>query len=123
MVEAVQDEERLGPPGEPIPSPQAVRQAADSADMPISVFNKAWRSATRAAGYAGILLHDLRRSGVRAMVRAGVPEAAAQRISGHATAAVFRRHDITSDQDLKDARDRRAQFEHKSVAKVVSIAR
>ena len=120
MVEAaVQDEERLGLPGEPIPSPQAVRQAADS---PISVFDKAWRSATRAAGYAGILLHDLRRSGVRAMVRAGVPESAAQRISGHATAAVFRRHDITSDQDL-DARDRRAQFEHNSVAKVVSIAR
>ena len=56
------------------------------------------------------------------MVRAGVPESAAQRISGHATAAVFRRHDITSDQDL-DARDRRAQFEHNSVAKVVSIAR
>lgn len=28
-------------------------------------FNKAWRSATRRAGYAGILLHDVRRSGVR----------------------------------------------------------
>jgi integrase len=96
MVEAVQDEERLGPPGEPIPSPQAVRQAADSADMPISVFNKAWRSSTRAAGYAGILLHDLRRSGVRAMVRAGVPESVAQRISGHAIAAVFRRPGATT---------------------------
>jgi integrase len=63
-------------------------------------FNKAWRSACRRAGYTGTLLHDLRRSGVRAMVRAGVPESVAQRISGHATAAVFRRYDITSDQDL-----------------------
>jgi integrase len=60
-------------------------------------FNKAWRSACDQAGYTGILLHDLRRFGVRAMVRAGVPESVAQRISGHATAAVSRRYDITSD--------------------------
>ena len=73
-------------------------------------FNKQWRSACNEAGYTGSLLHDLRRSGVRAMVRAGVPESVAQRISGHATAAVFRRYDITSDQDLRDARNRRAQF-------------
>ncbi|HZF03679.1 MAG TPA: tyrosine-type recombinase/integrase [Patescibacteria group bacterium] len=86
-------------------------------------FNKAWRGACRKAGYTGTLLHDLRRSGVRAMVRAGVPESVAQRISGHATSAVFRRYDITSDQDLREARDRRAQFGHNQAAKVVSIAR
>jgi hypothetical protein len=78
-------------------------------------------SATRRAGYAGILLHDLRRSGVRAMVRSGGPESVAQRVSGHATSAIFRRYDITSDQDLRDARDRRAQFGHNQAAKVVSI--
>jgi integrase len=89
----------------------------------VQEFNKAWRSACRRAGYTGILLHDLRRSGVRAMVRSGVPESVAQRISGHATAAIFRRYDITSDQDLRDARDRRAQFGHNQAAKVVSIAR
>jgi hypothetical protein len=33
------------------------------------------------------------------------------------------RYNITSDQDLKDARDRRAQFGHNSGAKVISIAR
>jgi integrase len=65
----------------------------------VQEFNKAWRSACRRAGYTGTLLHDLRRSGVRAMVRSGVPESVAQRISGHATAAIFRRYDITSDQD------------------------
>jgi integrase len=86
-------------------------------------FNKAWRSACDQAGYTGVLLHDLRRSGVRAMVRAGVPESVAQRISGHATAAIFRRYDITSDQDLRDARDRRAQFGHSQAAKVVSLNR
>lgn len=89
----------------------------------VQEFNKAWRSATRRAGYAGILLHDLRRSGVRAMVRAGVPESVAQRVSGHATAAIFRRYDITSDQDLRDARDRRAHFGHNQAAKVVSLDR
>jgi integrase len=89
----------------------------------VQEFNKAWRSACRRAGYTGTLLHDLRRSGVRAMVRSGVPESVAQRISGHATAAIFRRYDITSDQDLRDARDRWAQFGHNQAAKVVSIAR
>jgi integrase len=87
----------------------------------IREFNKAWRSACDAAGYTGVLLHDLRRSGVRAMVRAGVPESVAQRISGHATAAVFRRYDITSDQDLRDTRDRRAHYGHTPAAKVVSL--
>jgi hypothetical protein len=47
----------------------------------------------------------------------------AQRISGHATVAVFRRYDIASDQDLRDARDRRAQFGHNQAAKVVSLNR
>jgi integrase len=86
-------------------------------------FNKQWRSACDSAGYTGVLLHDLRRSGVRAMVRAGVPESVAQRISGHATAAVFRRYDITSDRDLRDARDRRAQFGHNLAGRVVSLNR
>ena len=57
------------------------------------------------------------------MVRSGTPESVAMKISGHATAAVFERYDITSDQDLRDARDRRAQFGHNQAAKVVSIAR
>lgn len=67
-------------------------------------FNKAWRSACRRAGYTGTLLHNLRRSGVRAMVRSGTPESVCMKISGHATAAVLRRYDIASDQDLRDAR-------------------
>jgi hypothetical protein len=57
------------------------------------------------------------------MVRSGVPESVAMRISGHATVSVFKRYDITSDQDLRDARDRRAQFGHNQVAMVVSIVR
>jgi integrase len=48
---------------------------------------KAWRTATRIAGVSGKLLHDLRRSGVRDMIRAGVSPHVAMSISGHKTKA------------------------------------
>jgi integrase len=59
--------------------------------------------ACRKAGAPGLLFHDLRRSAIRNMIWAGVPQSVAMRISGHRTAAVFTRYDITSDTDRREA--------------------
>lgn len=62
-----------------------------------------WERATTAAGLEGLLVHDLRRSAVREMVRSGVPEKNVMQISGHKTRAVFDRYDIGSEDDLAEA--------------------
>jgi integrase len=62
-----------------------------------------WREAAKAAGLPGVLFHDLRRSGVRNMIRAGVTEPVVMSISGHQSASVFRRYNITSVDDQRRA--------------------
>ncbi|MBI3028810.1 MAG: hypothetical protein HYY64_04780, partial [Candidatus Rokubacteria bacterium] len=80
-----------------------VRVKGKHAGRPIGSFRKTWARACRAAGAPGLLVHDLRRSGIRNMVRAGVAEHTAMRISGHKTRSVFDRYDIVSESDLQEA--------------------
>jgi integrase len=68
-----------------------------------SGFNKAWRKARVAAGCPGRIPHDFRRTAVRNLVRAAVPERAAMQLTGHKTRAVFERYDIVRRGDLRDA--------------------
>jgi integrase len=70
---------------------------------PIGSFFKAWKSAAKRAGLPGLLFHDLRRSGIRNLVRSGVSESVAMKISGHKDPKVFSRYNVTSTKDLKDA--------------------
>ena len=81
---------------------------------PISrnTFGKQWRAACVKAGlgrrvknekdvlvYVGKHFHDFRRTAARNMIRGGVPQSIAMRVTGHETDAMFNRYDITDNRD------------------------
>jgi integrase len=66
-------------------------------------FRKAWETACAAAGCAGRIPHDLRRTAVRNLERSGVARSAAMQMVGHRTEAVYRLYAISDKVLLEEA--------------------
>jgi hypothetical protein len=101
---------------------------------PVGDFKKVWASACIAAGFFRVvpvldaagqprveadgtpvtvkratkLVHDFRRTTVRNLIRAGIPETVAMKLTGHRTRAVFQRYAIVEEGVLQEAGERLA---------------
>ena len=62
----------------------------------------AWHQACDAAECRDRIPHDLRRTAVRNLERAGVARSVAMQLTGHKTEAVYRRYAIVAEQDLRE---------------------
>lgn len=70
---------------------------------PMQKLRRSWKNACRAAGMPGRLVHDFRRTAVRNLIRAGVQQAIAMKITGHKTSSIFRRYLIVDEELLAQA--------------------
>jgi integrase len=66
-------------------------------------FNRQFAEARKRAGVPGKLFHDLRRTAARNMIRGGVPQSIAKRVTGHRSDSMFQRYDIASMDDKLEA--------------------
>jgi integrase len=119
----IEDEQAKTGEARTVPLPddliKMLRQVEDKTGTVFSGTNlrKAWNKACDACGlgklepiddqnnrrYTGLIVHDLRRSAIKNLMKAGVNERVAMAISGHKTRAVFDRYHIVDDTDVLEA--------------------
>jgi site-specific recombinase XerD len=90
---------------------------------PIKTFRRSWVTACAAAGFGHVIKntkgkvikevadripHDLRRTAVRNLERAGLPRSAAMILIGHRTESIYRRHAIADESMLQEAGEKLA---------------
>jgi integrase len=93
--------------------PVFFRTAGRFVGQRIRIPNKAFTQACEAADLDGRIIHDFRRTAVRNLVRAGVPEKVAMELTGHKTRAVFDRYAIVNESMLREAGDKLAAAQAK----------
>ena len=82
--------------------------------LPLGEFKKSWVTATKKAECSGRLFHDLRRTGARRLLAAGIPQVVARELTGHRTSAMFDRYAIVSSTDVLAAQKKVAEFRKKA---------
>ena len=122
----LEDEQTKTGEGRTIPlTDELVKMLKESTKEGVRVFDstnlrKAWNKACAAAGlgvlepvdkmgnrrYTGLIIHDLRRSAIKNLMKVGVPEKVAMTISGHKTRSVFDRYHIVDETDVLEAMKR-----------------
>jgi hypothetical protein len=85
--------------------------AVDTNGEPVYAPLRGLRSkAKQVMTYKGMIFLDLRRTAIRDLVAAGVPEKVAQTITGHRTRSTFDRYHIESQKDVSEAGRKLAIF-------------
>ena len=103
--------------------PRATEYLFARGAKPIKDFRESWDLACQRAGVPDLLFHDLRRTAVRNLRRAGVAEAVIMKITGHRTRSVFDRYNITDQTDTQEAGRIAGEFlakEHEELSQIPS---
>jgi integrase len=73
------------------------------AGHPVVNFRSTWQAAATTIGQPALVFHDLRRSGARTLLRAGVSEDVVMKMGGWKTRSMLSRYNIVDTTDLADA--------------------